>query len=67
MKIGSKEHHEMMIQFEREFKKYGRGRLDREVKELWATGAVYQEGDVNSAFLMFRIGYAYGKVVADDY
>jgi hypothetical protein len=58
----SKEHYEMIEMFEKVF---GKGfRLDKEPKELWAKGNVYQHGDLNNMFLVFRHGYAYGKAMA---
>lgn len=58
--VGTKEHYDLMEVFEREFK--GR-RLDRENRELWAQGAIYQNGETNALFLAFRLGYALGKVI----
>jgi hypothetical protein len=56
----SKEHYDLMAQFERE---YPFERLDREPKELWKTN-VYQDGRVNSLFLAYRRGYSLGKMIA---
>jgi hypothetical protein len=58
--IKSKEHYELMLDFEKQFK--GK-RLDRESnKELWAIGQVYESGEVNILFLAFRRGYELGKL-----
>lgn len=54
----SKEHYDLMCQFERDFKQE---RLDREDKELWYRGRIYQSGKVNSLFLAYRLGYTFGK------
>jgi len=60
--IKSKEHYDLMAQFERE---YPFERLDREPKELWKT-SVYQDGRANSLFLAFRRGYSLGKTIAEQ-
>lgn len=57
--LGSKEHYELMYQFEKEFKHL---RLDREDKELWEKGNIYQSGETNNLFLAYRQGYSFGKV-----
>jgi hypothetical protein len=57
----SKEHYELMTQFEKQFK--GK-RLDREKdKALWAMGQVYENGEVNTLFQAFRLGYQLGKSI----
>lgn len=58
MSITSKEHYELMEMFERI---YGGERLDRERKENWMRGYVYQNGETNKLFIAFREGVAYGK------
>lgn len=60
MKLGSKEHDELMAQFERDCKP---GRTDKEPRESWARGIVYQAGEVNNLFKVYRMGYALGKAV----
>lgn len=57
----SSEHYTLMAQFESEFQHY---RLDREHKDLWAKGYIYQNGETNNLFLAYRKGYAYGKLAA---
>lgn len=53
----SKEHYELMAQFEMAFK--GK-RLDREKnKSLWAMGNIYQNGEANELFKAYRAGYSY--------
>lgn len=61
MTIGSQEHYDIMSMFEREFKGI---RLDKEAKDMWPKGHVYQNGDVNNLFLAYRRGVALGKVMA---
>lgn len=60
MTLGSQEHIEIMAMFEREFRGM---RMDREDKELWKQGNVYQSGETNAAFLAYRKGYAFAKSV----
>ena len=59
MRLFSKEHYELITQFDKEFKK--EGRLDKEPKELWSRGRIYQHADINNMFLAYRKGIAYGK------
>lgn len=57
--ILSKEHMDLMCQFERDFKYE---RLDREEdKKLWSLGRIYQSGEVNRLFLAYRLGYSFRK------
>ncbi len=58
MTLRSKEHYDLMAQFEREFSHL---RLDKEPKELWPKGNIYCHGDANALFLAYRRGYALGK------
>jgi hypothetical protein len=60
--LQTKEHYELIDQFERDCKQQI-GRLDKEPKDLWARGIVYQDGHVNALFLVYRKGYAFGKCV----
>lgn len=57
--LKSKEHEELVVQFEKDCK--GVGRMDKEPKADWARGIIYQDGHVNDFFRIYRIGYAYGK------
>ena len=61
MTLISQEHYDMMKFFEE--KVYVHGRFDKEPKELWAKKIIYQDAVVNSAFLAFRHGVAYGKTL----
>lgn len=60
IQLGTKAHEELMRQFE----SLKPGRVDREAKELWKDGHVYQNGEVNNLFLMFRQGVAYGLMMS---
>lgn len=59
MTINSKEHYDLIVMFEKEFK--GEGRLDKEAKDLWVKGNVYQDGTLNRLFLAYRRGFDYGR------
>lgn len=64
--LKSKEHYDLMDQFEKDAKSPGCGfyglRFDREQdKTLWAQGHIYQDGATNNLFLAYRMGYANGK------
>ena len=68
MQIHSKEHSEMMDAFERSAPKLSavvvRGmRFDRENKESWSKGFIYQHGETNNLFLTWRSGYAAARSV----
>lgn len=58
--LKTQEHQDLLAMFEREFK--GR-RFDKEPKDIWPMGRVYQDGQVNELFLAYRRGYAYGKAL----
>lgn len=58
MTLFSQDHYDLMAMFERALKP---GRLDKEPKELWPKGRIYQDGRVNDLFLAFRHGVAYGR------
>ena len=58
--LNSKEHIDLMAMFEKTFSHL---RLDREARELWSMGKIYQSGEANELFLAFRRGFAYGKFV----
>jgi hypothetical protein len=59
MNIGSKEHYEILENFEKNFRGY---RLDRENKDMWKKGAIYQSGETNSLYNAFILGYSFGKI-----
>jgi len=58
MKLITKEHYEIMEQFE---KLHSYLRLDKEPKEIWEKSTIYQNGETNKLFLSFRLGYAVAK------
>jgi len=59
--VGSQEFYELVAMFDREFKG---SRLDKEAKDIWPKGYVYQNGETNNLFLAYRKGFAYGKATA---
>lgn len=61
MRLLGKEHYELMQMFEKIVTGY---RTDKENKELWAKGIIYQDGEYNKLFLAYRKGYSFGKVVS---
>lgn len=56
--LKTQEHADLMAQFERDMKP---GRIDKEDKQLWPMGVIYQDGHVNNLFIAYRFGYALGK------
>lgn len=56
MTLFSQDHYNLMTMFEREFS----GRFDKEPKEIWVKGRIYQDGTINELFLAYRKGYAFG-------
>jgi len=60
MTLTSKDHYELVAQFDKQF---SHRRLDKENKERWLKGNVYQDGNVNELFLAFRAGVAYGVAI----
>ena len=63
MTAGSKEFYEVLDTFEMTANHMVRGRLDRvKDKEWWSRGQVYENGEVNELFKLFRAGYSAGKL-----
>lgn len=62
--LNTQEHEDLMDSFERAYS--ARCRLDREPREHWRHGVIYQSGDTNALFGSYRSGYALGKVVGRD-
>lgn len=60
--LNTKEHYDLMAEFEKAYKGY---RLDREQKELWPKGYIYADGVINRLFCAFRQGYVLGKAVGE--
>lgn len=58
--LGTIEHEELIKSFEQEYKQY---RLDKEIREWWSKGRIYQDGLVNDLFLAYRKGCSYGRLV----
>lgn len=63
MEVGSKEHYDLMLQFEKDVRGV---RFDRESRELWGKGIIYQHGEVNNLFIAYRKGYSYGKSIQEN-
>jgi hypothetical protein len=61
MTLLGKEHYELIAQFDKTFEHF---RLDKEPKDLWPAGHIYQDGYVNNLFAAFRLGFAHGKAVS---
>ena len=62
MSLFSKEHYELMAEFEKVCRDHcNYARLDKEPKASWEKGVIYQSGEVNNLFLLFRKAYALGK------
>lgn len=60
MQIKTQEHYDIIAMFE----KLGLGvRYEKEAKELWQKGHVFQHGETNNLFLAFRHGVAFGKAL----
>lgn len=57
MQIHTKEHQDIIKAFEG----LHAGRFDKEDKELWVKGYVYQDGELNKQFIAFRHGYSVGR------
>lgn len=66
MTITSKEHEDMMAQFEKDSGKI-QGipnlRFNREDKSEWPKGHFYQSDSCNQLFLMYCLGYSFGRCV----
>jgi hypothetical protein len=60
--LTSQEHYDLIAQFERDPASKG-FRRDKESKDQWARGHIYQHGELNELFLMYRRGYVMGKAV----
>ena len=60
--LWKKEHYDLMTQFEKNFPGI---RLDKEPKDLWSKGIIYQNGETNNLFKAYRLGYSLGKTFSD--
>lgn len=61
--LNTKEHEDLIAAFDKQHKG---SRLDKEARELWRKGIVYQDGHLNALFLAFRDGYAFAKCYLRD-
>lgn len=66
MTLGSAEHYAMMKAFEA-YAKQAPGivscRFDKEAKEQWSLGNIYQDGHTNNLFNLYAAGYANARCV----
>ena len=60
--LSGPDHEEVM----RAFEALRPGRVDREPREGWRRGRIYQEGHVNELFLWYRQGHALGLAMARE-
>jgi hypothetical protein len=60
----SKEHYELMEAFERFFGYKNPSRCKDEPYK--SKGCVYDNGEINKEFQAFRMGYVYGKLIAEQ-
>ncbi len=65
MQLGTAEHYDMIKTFEAYIKgsPIQARRLDKEAKELWKMGQIYQDGNVNNLFHLYAAGYANARCV----
>jgi hypothetical protein len=65
MQLNSQEHIDMIKQFEKDFDMFSfkSRRFDKEPREMWVKGHVYQDAEVNAVFKAWRFGYSYGRCV----
>lgn len=61
MTLGSREHDELIQQFERDSRqRMPSAAVAKEPRELWKNGHVYQDGHTNQLFVAYSLGHAYG-------
>lgn len=60
MQVGTKEFYDILERFEKDFCHI---RLDKESKDLWKIGQIYQDGETNTAYHAYILGYALGRLV----
>ena len=58
--LGTKEHDELIVEFEKSCKAWI-NRTEKEPKEMWSKSVIYQDGATNRLFLTYRWGYAFAK------
>ncbi|MCK9282400.1 MAG: hypothetical protein M0P71_17430 [Melioribacteraceae bacterium] len=59
MTIGSKEHDEIIVNFDKEYYYLN---LIKEEKELWYKGQIYANGETNNLFKAYSLGYSFGRL-----
>jgi hypothetical protein len=60
--IGSTEHYEMIAGFEKAIARTPiRTRFDKEPREDWKKGRIYQDMNTNDLFKAYAAGYAHGR------
>lgn len=62
--LGTKEHCEVMRQFQKDFKLEPTPRLEH--RSLWKSGFIYCHGATNNLFMAYRMGYAFGKAIGRE-
>ena len=60
MKVGTKEFDDILANFEKNFYHM---RLEKESKDFWSMGQIYQNGETNNAYKAYVMGYSFGRVV----
>lgn len=60
VKVGTKEFYDILENFEKNFYHM---RLDKESKEYWGTGQIFQNGETNNAYKAYVQGYSLGRAV----
>jgi len=64
MTLGTTEHYEMIASFEKYIHASPiRCRVDKEAKEEWHKGRIYQDGNTNDLFNLYSAGYANARCV----
>lgn len=69
MKVGDKEFYELMGQFEKDVREitYGHeiSRMTREERSQSPSGYFYNDGEINTLFKAYMLGYQYRQVIAN--
>lgn len=64
MQLFSKEHYELLAQFEKQNNLTEDAR--EKDQEWWKRGYVYSNGETNRDFISYRKGYSFGKLIAQQ-
>lgn len=59
MSIFSQEHYDIIAAFEKTYR--NEARMDKEDKEMWSKGYIYQHAELNRLFIAFRHGVSFGR------